>query len=306
MAQYHLRSATPEPHKVLSSRKTHPFQLGTHPPQYSTSRTVLLHQQPHSTNCSTTFVHLPGTSTLSLHWLKTHSSAYNENEVNFYDTKTTKITVLAEAVLKGWHCPRTNLWRVPLVPIVTNLNTDTLILDHPSGQNSLNSMYTIETNQISHDHVALQMCKNHHQEYLHNVYELPSVEPTIRYLHGVVSFPTKTSWLNAIRKRNYLSWPLINVKNVAKYFPESEETQRGHMRGQRQGVCSTRMTEPTKDIPTNIPHTKKGDILITEHEVKPLMYADQTGLFPAVSSLGNKYVMILHHVDSNSSWAEAM
>jgi hypothetical protein len=37
------------------------------------------------------------------------------------------------------------------------------------------------------------------------------------------------------------------------------------------------------------------------------MYADQTGLFPAVSSLGNKYVMILHHVDSNlSSWSEAM
>ena len=49
-----------------------------------------------------------------------------------------------------------------------------------------------------------------------------------------------------------------------------------------------------------------GDILIIEHEVESLMYADQTGLFPAVSSLGNKYVMILHHVDSNSSWAEAM
>ena len=36
------------------------------------------------------------------------------------------------------------------------------------------------------------------------------------------------------------------------------------------------------------------------------MYADQTGLFPAVSSRGNKYVMILHHVDSNSLWFEAM
>jgi hypothetical protein len=36
------------------------------------------------------------------------------------------------------------------------------------------------------------------------------------------------------------------------------------------------------------------------------MYADQTGLFPAVSSLGNKYVMILHHVHRNSSWSEAM
>ena len=67
-----------------------------------------------------------------------------------------------------------------------------------------------------------------------------------------------------------------------------------------------RMTEPIEDIPTNIPHQKKGDILITEHMVKSLMNADQTGLFSAVSSLGNKYVMILHHVDSNSSWAEAM
>ncbi len=36
------------------------------------------------------------------------------------------------------------------------------------------------------------------------------------------------------------------------------------------------------------------------------MYADQTKLFSAVSSLGNKYVMILHHVDSNLSWLEAM
>jgi hypothetical protein len=36
------------------------------------------------------------------------------------------------------------------------------------------------------------------------------------------------------------------------------------------------------------------------------MYADQTGPFPVVSSLGNKYIMILHHVDSNSSLSEAM
>jgi hypothetical protein len=235
-----------------------------------------------------------------------YTAIYDENEVNFYDTKTTKITVSAEAVLKGWRCSRMKLWRVPLVPIVTNLNTDTLILDHPSGQNSLNTLYTIEMNQISREHVALQMGKNHCQEYLHNVYELPSVESTIRYLHGAAGFPTKASWLKAIRKGNYLSWPLINVKNVAKYFPESEETQKGHMHGQRQGVRSTRVAEPTEDIPTTIPHQKKGDILITEHEVKSLMYADRTGLFPAVSSLGNKYVMILHHVDSNSTWSEAM
>jgi hypothetical protein len=66
------------------------------------------------------------------------------------------------------------------------------------------------------------------------------------------------------------------------------------------------VAEPTEDAPTTLPHQKKNDILITEHKVKFLTYADQTGLFPAVSSLGNKYIMILHHVDSNSSWSEAM
>jgi hypothetical protein len=78
------------------------------------------------------------------------------------------------------------------------------------------------------------------------------------------------------------------------------------MRGQHQGVQSTKVAKLTEDAPTTLPHQKKSNILITEHEIKSLMYADQTGLFPAVLSFGNKYVMILHHVDSNSSWLEAM
>jgi hypothetical protein len=78
------------------------------------------------------------------------------------------------------------------------------------------------------------------------------------------------------------------------------------MCGQCQGVRSMKVAKSTEDAPTTLPHKIKNNILITEHEVKSLMYADQIGLFPAVSSLGNNYVMILHHVDSNSSWAEAI
>jgi hypothetical protein len=46
------------------------------------------------------------------------------------------------------------LARPPLVPIITNLNTaaDTLILDHPNGQDILNSMYTIDhVGDLVHD-----------------------------------------------------------------------------------------------------------------------------------------------------------
>jgi hypothetical protein len=69
-------------------------------------------------------------------------------------------------------------------------------------------------------------------EYIHNVYELPNIEPTIRYLHAAAGFPVEETWLKAILQGNYNSWPLVNNTNVACYFPESEETQKGYMRGQ--------------------------------------------------------------------------
>ncbi len=90
-------------------------------------------------------------------------------------------------------------------------------------------MYQVETTTVTRDHIRNIMGNHASKEHIHNVYELPSVEPSIRYLHGAANFLTKPSWLKAIRRGNYNSWPLINVKNVAKYFPESEETQKGHM-----------------------------------------------------------------------------
>ena len=73
-------------------------------------------------------------------------------------------------------------------------------------------------------------------ETIQNVYELLSIEGAVRYLHAAAIFPTKSTWLKSILHGNYLTWPLITIKNVHKYFPESEETQKGHMRNQRQGV----------------------------------------------------------------------
>ena len=60
------------------------------------------------------------------------------------------------------------------------------------------------------------------------------------------------------------------------------------------------MAKPTEELPTTLPHQILNDIIVMDYEVKSLMYADQFKLFPVVSSLGNKYVMILRHVDSNS------
>eukprot|EP00804_Cyclotella_cryptica_P006783 CCRYP_019522-RA/>CCRYP_019522-RA protein AED:0.43 eAED:0.43 QI:0/0/0/1/0/0/2/0/364 len=131
---------------------------------------------------------------------------------------------------------------------------------------------------------------------------MPLIEQSIRYLHAAAAFPTKSTWLAAIRKGNYSTWPLITVKNVHKYFPQSEETQQGHMRNQRQGTRSTKQALPQAEPCTPLPQLH--DIFIRTYDTHSTLYTDQTGKFPHLSSKGNRYQMILYHVDSNSIWAE--
>ena len=55
---------------------------------------------------------------------------------------------------------------------------------------------------------------------------------------------------------------------------------------------------------------KKQDIFIHVYELNEdnqltnKKYSDQTGDFPYISSRGNRSIMVIHHVDSNSFWVE--
>jgi hypothetical protein len=79
--------------------------------------------------------------------------------------------------------------------------------------------------------------------------------------------------------------------------------QKGHMRSQQQGLRSTKKKplDVFPDTPAIPPHESKKDVLICIYKLKKTMYYNQTGCFPQVSSLGNKYIMVIHNVDSNSS-----
>ncbi len=116
---------------------------------------------------------------------------YNNKEVNYYKKATTKIIVLEDAVLQGWRCPCDKLWHVPLVTNVCNLNMDTILLDHPLGHSSLHVMYEVANTTLTHQHIDAISALAHCWEYLHNVYKLPSLEPTVRYLHAATGFPPK-------------------------------------------------------------------------------------------------------------------
>ena len=106
-------------------------------------------------------------------------SIFDNEEVNIYDANTTKITVSRGSILKGWH-DANGLWRIPLVPSVKNNNTDTAIVNEPPSQ--------------------LLPNRRQPSEAIHNVYELPTKAEIIRYYHAAAGFPTKATWLKAIKK----------------------------------------------------------------------------------------------------------
>ena len=86
---------------------------------------------------------------------------------------------------------------------------------------------------------------------------------------------------------------------------------KGHMKGQRQGVRSTKTRvleriiarkrhikiEPgTEDFLTDI--RRYDDIFIQIMDLADTIHLDQTGAFPFTLQRGNRYIMVIIHVDA--------
>ena len=59
-------------------------------------------------------------------------------------------------------------------------------------------------------------------------------------MHAEVGFTVKSTWMKAIKKGNFATWPGLTYSNAAKYFPQSVETLKVHMVQSSQGVQSTK------------------------------------------------------------------
>ena len=105
--------------------------------------------------------------------------------------------------------------------------------------------------------------------------------------------------MKAIKAVNVDTWPMINVANVSKHFPESNETQKGHMRQTKQVVRSTKVSEVVEENSPIPPDPKQRDVMVKIVELRELISMDQIGKFPVTSSRGTKYIMVLFEIDGN-------
>ena len=84
---------------------------------------------------------------------------------------------------------------------------------------------------------------NKSKEFLqeaNSVYDLPTTKEAIRWMHRVCGYPVKSTWIKAIKSGNFTGWPILNKRNVAKYYPETTETPKGHLNQTRKNVQLTK------------------------------------------------------------------
>ena len=60
------------------------------------------------------------------------------------------------------------------------------------------------------------------------------------WYHAAAGWLKKETFLDAICKVNYATWLGLTVKMMSRHYPESIETKKGHMKGARQGIQSTK------------------------------------------------------------------
>lgn len=99
---------------------------------------------------------------------------------------------------------------------------------------------------------------------------------------------------------------------MRRHFPEAVETTKGHMRRVKSGVRSTKaQKEEAPEVEAAAAELaalrqKHRDVYVEVKDISEMVYTDQTGRFPVVSSQGHKYIMILVEVDGNYIANEAM
>ena len=230
---------------------------------------------------------------------------FDNDVVSVFDKNNTEIKTTRAAVLKGWRSPSENLWRIPLVRQgmdVATGTTDTVAV-------------AMSPQEILRTHPPAQ------PEELYSAYELRTKPELIRFYHAAAGFPTKPTWLAAIRNGHYSTWPGLNAKDVAKYFPESEEMWKGHGRKIRAGLRSTSKTKTKEDDSDKATLSEEVQasaidpserayytaVFNMKSEMDRKLYSDQTGKFPVTSYKGCQYIFVMFDMDTtNAILVEAM
>ena len=115
-----------------------------------------------------------------------------------------------------------------------------------------------------------------------NVHQANATLPTtnlqkhIKYLHQCAFSLTTRTWLQAVKKGHFKTWPSVTVETIQCYLPKSEATMLGHLDQQRKNIQSTKLNEDDQDTTHTLSPLEKG---LSTHALyaAPICYNEPTG-----------------------------
>ena len=122
---------------------------------------------------------------------------------------------------------------------------------------------------------------------------LPTVnlQEHIKYLHQYAFSPTPQTWIQAVSKGHFKTWPGVTVEAIKRYLPKSEATTMGHLDQQRKNLQSTKAQTDDHDHMTTPSPLENGisthamyAATICYNEPTGKLCTDLTGRFPVQSS----------------------
>jgi hypothetical protein len=111
------------------------------------------------------------------------------------------------------------------------------------------------------------------------------------------------------------------VMLINQYYHDSDEAVKGHLKGQHQGIQSTKQKalQKIKENKTNkikiegdkspfhhIPITKTHKAFFLIEDLSDSIHTNQMGAFPFTSQQGNRYIMVAIHLDANYIFVKSM
>jgi hypothetical protein len=208
-------------------------------------------------------------------------AVFDKKEARIYDATTTIVSASKDPILVAPHCQDTGLWKL-------DLDYEVLGQEYPdqfiAGGDKANA-----------------------------IFNLPNTQQSLLYHHALAGFPPKETFLAAVRVGNYATWLVLTTTLFHKHFPDSDKTQKGHMKGQLKGVWSTKVLapvtikmEPGTANPPPLTITKHYNIFIVVYKLLDTAHTDRTDPFPITSQQGYWYIMVGIHLDTNYICCELM
>ncbi len=213
-----------------------------------------------------------------------YTTIFEKGKATIYNVLMTTITTDQPPILDAPRCKLTGLWEFPLEPLQTTSSNTRSAATQP--------------------------------ETINVIFDLSSACQTLLWYHVAVGFPTKETFSDSVRAGNYSTWPGLTAKMIHRHFPDSNETVRGHLKGQRQGICSTKQKALNKLVEMaatslhlatlKAPIVKHSNIFVCIKDLSDTIHSDRMGGFPYTSQRGNCCIMVAIHLNANYIFNEPM